>query len=199
MHINIFLEGIADIKFISDLIQYKFGKKLNKNQIIDLNGWNGIENEKQKFLENSVDGGINIVILDADDDSNNGGFIKRRNEIEELKTRLGIKFELFLFPNNKEDGDLESLLSTIINKSNAPIMDCWNSFEECISSVGKGYTIPARKTKIYAYLEVLLGKTKKDKEMIKDKSRDFLNKDHWDLQHEFLHPLKEFLAPFFEK
>jgi hypothetical protein len=197
MQVNIFVEGIADIKFISDLIQYKFYKKLSKNQIIDLNGWNGIENEKQKFLENSVDGGMNIVILDADDDSNNGGFKKRRNEIEELKARLEIKFDLFLFPNDKEDGDLESLLSTIINKSNAPIMDCWNSFEECISSVGKGYTIPARKTKIYAYLEVLLGRTKKDKEMIKDKSRDFLNKDHWDLESENLLPLINFLIKYF--
>jgi hypothetical protein len=196
MQVNIFVEGKADIKFISDIILYKFGKKLKNNQIIDLNGWNGIENEKQKFFENSFDGGINIVILDADDESNNGGFKKRKDEIEELKNRINIEFELFLFPNDKEDGDLESLLSTIINKNNSSIMSCWNSFEECISSIGKGYTIPARKTKIYAYLEVLLGRTKKDKEMIKDQNRNFLNKDHWNLESENLTPLINFISKY---
>jgi hypothetical protein len=59
--------------------------------------------------------------------------------------------------------------------------------------MGKELTIPAKKTKIYAYLEVLLGVTKKEKEKIKERERDYKNKGHWNLDSDFLIPLKEFL------
>ncbi|MDR3341410.1 MAG: hypothetical protein LBT14_01245 [Treponema sp.] len=49
------------------------------------------------------------------------------------------------------------------------------------------------KTKIYAYLEVLLGETKKEKEKIKERERDYKNNEHWNLDSEFLVPLKNFL------
>mgnify|MGYP003296751608 FL=1 len=43
------------------------------------------------------------------------------------------------------------------------------------------FTIPAKKTKIYGYLEALLGGSKKEKKMIKEKKRDYKNALHWDL------------------
>lgn len=58
---------------------------------------------------------------------------------------------------------------------------------------GNPLTIPSKKTKIYAYLEVLLGKSRKEKDLIKERSRDYLNEKHWDLHKEFLTPLKIFL------
>lgn len=44
------------------------------------------------------------------------------------------------------------------------------------------------------YLEILLGATRKEKEMIKEKKRDYLNREHWDMENNFLFPLKEFLT-----
>ena len=54
-------------------------------------------------------------------------------------------------------------------------------------------TIPAKKTKIYAYLETLLGKSKTQKKQIKDANRNYENTQHWNLDAEYLEPLKEFL------
>ena len=54
-------------------------------------------------------------------------------------------------------------------------------------------TIPAKKTKIYAYLETLLGTSKTQKKLIKDANRNYKNTQHWNLDAEYLEPLKEFL------
>lgn len=54
-------------------------------------------------------------------------------------------------------------------------------------------TIPAKKTKIYAYLETLLGKSKTQKKLIKDANRNYENTLHWNLDAKYLEPLKEFL------
>ena len=55
-------------------------------------------------------------------------------------------------------------------------------------------TVPAKKTKIYGYLEALLGASNKEKEKIKDKKRDYKNTKHWNLDSVYLNPLKEFLS-----
>ncbi|MDI9364621.1 MAG: hypothetical protein QM541_06700 [Flavobacterium sp.] len=199
MKCKIFVEGEADIKFIKDFVLNRFNKTLGKSDIVNLGGWTGIRKEVDQFLINSGpnnDEGVNVVILDADAEHNLGGFETRKAEIEAIKAELGIQFVLFLFPNNKDNGDLETLLSSIINPNNEDIFKCWASFENCISGLKKNYTIPARKTKIYAYMEVLHGTTGSEKEKVKDKNRDFNNKEHWDLENMSLNPLYNFLAPF---
>jgi len=57
-------------------------------------------------------------------------------------------------------------------------------------------TIPAKKTKIYAYLETLLGMSKSQKKLIKDANRKCENTQHWNLDAEYLEPLKEFLMKY---
>ena len=54
-------------------------------------------------------------------------------------------------------------------------------------------TTPAKKTKIYGYLEALLGESKKEKNKIKEKERNYKNASHWDLDAEYLDKLKEFV------
>lgn len=46
---------------------------------------------------------------------------------------------------------------------------------------GEALTIPAKKTKIYAYLEVLLGASKSEKKKIKEANREYINVNHWNL------------------
>ena len=60
--------------------------------------------------------------------------------------------------------------------------------------------MPVIKSKVFAYLDALLpSKNKKnDKyDLIQEKNRNYRNIQHWDLQYEYLNPLKEFLTPFF--
>lgn len=54
-------------------------------------------------------------------------------------------------------------------------------------------TIPAKKTKIYAYLETLLGDSKSLNELIKEANRKYDNSEHWNLDAEYLVGLKKFL------
>jgi hypothetical protein len=64
---------------------------------------------------------------------------------------------------------------------------------------GKRLTVPAKKSKIYAYLEALLGETREQKELIKDPKRNFSNVEHWDLDSVYLNGLKEWLGQFLEE
>jgi hypothetical protein len=67
-----------------------------------------------------------------------------------------------------------------------------------MTNTGK-FTTPARKTKIYAYLEALLDDSDAQKEKIKERKRDYRETRHWDIAatNPVLKPLKDFLDPFF--
>ena len=111
-----------------------------------------------------------------------------------------MEFELFLLPNDKDAGALEDLLENIINPDNQPVMNCWQTYEGELAKVRiptktpPTLTIPAKKTKIYAYLETLLGKTRSQKELIKDRNRNYETPQHWNLDAEYLESLKRFLV-----
>ena len=139
-------------------------------------------------------GGINLVIFDADNN-----FETRRASILEWKKQNGLEFELFLLPNNQNKGELEDLLENIINPNNRPILDCWEKYEKELVTIhieGRTpppLTTPAKKTKIYGYLEALLFESESDKKKIKEREREYHNALHWNLDAENLLPLKEFL------
>jgi hypothetical protein len=203
-NVKIFVEGTADKKFLEDYINYIFPDiKVSNQTIIDTGGWTNIISKKEKgediinqMQRNNADDGINLVIFDADND-----FSARKKEIEQWRTDKNLDFELFLFPNNTETGTLEDLLEKIILDKNQPIFDCWNGYERCLQSktiLGreKPLTMPAKKTKIYGYLEALLGETKKEKEQIKERERNYTNAEHWNLDADYLNTLKEFMRMF---
>lgn len=136
-----------------------------------------------------------LVIFDADSPDNNGGFAVRKKQIEDYKLALD---DIFLFPNNKDDGELETLLENIINERNKPVFECWDKYEFCLkecasTKIGKTLTIPAKKSKIYGYLEALLGHTKREKELVKDPNRNYREVEHWNLDADYLKPLKSFI------
>ena len=184
---RIFVEGIADKRFLEQLIGAHFGE-VSKDCIVDTGGYGKLLSEKtgntylKVMKRNSDDGGVNLVIFDADEDCE-----KRRAELMAWKVDTGAEFELFLLPDNKSKGELEDLLEQIINPENQPVMDCWDVYEDLLKGValpwkdGVALTIPAKKTKIYAYLEVLLGGSKSEKKKIKEANRDYTNANHWNL------------------
>ena len=109
----------------------------------------------------------------------------------------GVSSELFLFPNHQDDGTIEDLLENIIAPANQSILDCWTTYERCIQKIeGKKLTIPAKKSKIYTYLECLLPNTNSGKKLAKDKNRDFRNNEHWEignLENPYIKAIKSFL------
>lgn len=198
--IRIFVEGVADVKFLSDYISYIFPEfeHVKKESIIDCSGWTNNREKSENLMKQNTDNeGSNLVIFDADDD-----FDKRREKLMKWKEEANLSFELFLFPDNKSNGSLEDLLEKCILERNQPIFDCWTGYEKCLQSKHiegreKPLTIPAKKTKIYGYLEALLENTNTEKEKIKERKRDYTNPDHWNLDSEALNPLKEFLDMLF--
>ena len=199
---QIIVEGDADKKFFEDYYYHIFGEKAPKDSIThpgkdsDTGGYQKLRSEDSigAMRQNTDMGGINLVIFDADEDTE-----ARRSELLVIKEEFGVEFELFLLPNDKDAGALEDLLENIINPNNQPVMDCWQTYEGELEKVRiptktpPTLTIPAKKTKIYAYLETLLGKSKTQKKLIKDANRNYENTQHWNLDADYLESLREFL------
>ena len=198
---RIFVEGDADKKFLCDYYHHLFHDKAPKNSIIHTGeleektgGYKKLTNEVniREMRINSDQSGINLVIFDADEDIE-----ARRAELLAIKKKFDVEFELFLIPNNKEAGALEDLLESIINPNNQSIFECWKHYEQELVTLDipdrtpPPLTTPAKKTKIYGYLEALLFKNQK--EQIKEKKRNYENALHWNLDAEYLEPLKKFL------
>lgn len=148
-------------------------------------------------------GGKNIVVFDADTPNNNGGFNKRQKELLDKGKDLGLEFDLFLWPDNQHDGDVEVLMESIARKDLYPeIFDCFCKFEHCMSQRKneKGevfYSLPNRKGKLYTYFNSLpISNTKKNKFGRGDWRWN--DTDIWNLNAESLTPIKEFLLRNFQ-
>jgi len=191
----IYVEGSDDEKFIKDFL---FFLKINKFKINNIGGWNKILNENEKlvivneFQKNTFNGGINLIIFDADDDLN-----KKNVILDKIKKESNIEFETFLFPNNSESGTLETLLEKIINPKNSTIFECWNSLTSCIDAIKsnniKLLSKPSLKSKIQVYNEVLLPSNSTNQKKALEHKRDYSNSEIWDLSSKNLEPLKNFL------
>ena len=201
---RIFVEGDADKKFLSDYYHHLFQERVPQYSINHTGDLKGDKTGGYKKLSDEINiremrintdqGGVNLVIFDADKDIE-----ARRKELEAVKEQYHVEFELFLLPNNQDTGELEDLLENIINPNNRPIMDCWEDYEkelvklEIPGRTPPPLTTPAKKTKIYGYLEALLGDSNTQKELIKEVNRNYGNTLHWNLDAEYLEPLKGFL------
>lgn len=193
---TIYVEGIADVRFLSQYIHHLFGIMVPKERIVKLDGWTNLKGTtwQQRMRAITDKGGTNIVIIDADKDID-----ARRSDVLSWKEENALEFELFLLPNNQDTGALEDLLENIINPNNRPIFDCWENYEkelvtlDILGRTPPPLTTPAKKTKIYGYLEALLGESNTQKELIKEINRNYENTQHWNLDAEYLEPLKEFI------
>ncbi|EMH28939.1 hypothetical protein HMPREF1423_01150 [Helicobacter pylori GAM270ASi] len=154
------------------------------------------------------------IIFDADikkeNQESDAGFDNKLKHIYEKFKEKGIDFlkeQIFLFPNNQDDGDLETLLLEIAKHDE--FLKCFEGYLECIKS--KEHYKPIkniRKNMLYAYLEALglenLTKTNigvfDDKGKIKEKHKEEYEKlkEAIDFNSNSLIPLKNFLGQFAE-
>lgn len=203
---RIFIEGKGNEEnFIEQFINYIWPNHVNEFSIITVGGWTKLNLAKSQFVENTDFGGKNIVIFDADDtdkDPDNGGFTLRKAKIElELS---GVDYRLFLFPDNQNEGDFEILLEQSINQNHNRILECFKNYESCLASYinpdtnEKIYKIPARKSKMYSYIDSF-HKTKKENERMKKGDWLFYKPEIWDLNNATIQHLKDFLLNIFNE
>ncbi|GAA7121906.1 DUF3226 domain-containing protein [Helicobacter pylori] len=167
------------------------------------------------------------IIFDADkkeSQESDAGFDNKLEHIREKFKEKGIDFpreQIFLFPNNQDDGDLEDLLLEIANHKE--FINCFESYLDCIKKTEHYKPIKnIRKNKWYAYLEALglekffqytwdtEKKNNEKKLIIDDKDggeieiKDQYKKDYKklteviDFDSKSLNPLKNFLRQFAE-
>lgn len=170
-------------------------------EIVCVGGKDNLSKHEVKLAEHESDTEVNLIIFDADTPTTGGGYSKRLNEIEEtinLMEDCLNKSEIFLFPNNKDDGILENLLEQIINPEHRCLLEYFATYEQSLAShkdeYGKDkYETPDQKTRMFAYISAFK-KTHKQREHFKNKGDwMFNNPQFWNLNAEALQPLKDFL------
>jgi len=185
---KIYTEGVADIKFIKDFVAEHFDTDIPDDLFHLLKSWNGYKTDGHPIAsiqENFDAGKQTILILDADN-----SFAQRNKDVIKDFENYKMPIHLFLFPNNAHEGCLENMLCEIAVERK--LFNCFEAYQACIA----GYQMPTIKDKIYAYLDALL--IVKDKSQAQFASRNYRNPAHWNLQHEYLSPLHQFLEPFFK-
>jgi len=203
------VEGKADATFLRDcLIQLYtkivIEKETKKEKILRLNndlikiqiagGYTAITGNFKVNIRESYDSKYEILIIqDADNsEKENGGVEKRNIYLEKFKKEMGISFETFLFPNNKEDGNLETLLLQIVNKEKFDkAMDCFQKYANCVKEITYNddfrTELLADKSRIFCYFRTYNGiKNAKEENRIFDS-------DYWNFSSEYIKPFESFL------
>ncbi len=215
-NILILLEGKADMSFIRDYLKHIYKDKIKDNNSTNLlNSTNTISlilNQTKIKIE--VVGGVSkiidnlrakiqeykdaeykiLIIQDADDtkkDKKEGGYEQRRKKIAELEKELDTKLQLFLFPNNKDDGDLEKLLLKIANNEKlSSVINCYQKYADCVSEITKNQKLQESlledKNKVFTYFRVYT-----DMQKAKEENRTYTT-DLWELDNNELNELRNF-------
>lgn len=163
--ILIYTEGKSDRNFLGWYLN--FLKCQDHFDMLDIEGKDKLISgefpEKIKKILNNKDQAYKqvCIIFDADikkeNQESDAGFDNKLKHIREEFKEKGIDFpreQIFLFPNNQDDGDLETLLSEIANHKE--FINCFESYLDCIKK--KEHYKPIkniRKSMWYAYLEAL--------------------------------------------
>lgn len=209
---HIFLEGKADLLWISMLLEQRLGFTIQlnlddltakgKNDKVEVSIYNlsrkgnfgGLDSKKitslMKEIQSLLSKGINsLVIIDCDTPEHKhppGGYALRKSYFD----GFDVKFGLFLVPNNSSDGNLESLLSSVIAMDGRPFYDCLDCYFKCIRKIGDAAPEYFRennisKMKMSIYQSLMTGKSAN--------AGLTGNAALWDLNAKELEPLLEFL------
>ncbi|KAA6499001.1 hypothetical protein EPC84_01635 [Helicobacter pylori] len=206
--ILIFVEGPSDKVFLEVYLYFLEDFPIKNFKVKDVKGK---DNLSKRLLEiEKYDKTLIIFDANKDYESNKKEILtvvsKRKQTISEE--------QIFLFPNNQDDGDLETLLLEIAKHDE--FLKCFEGYLECIKSKEHHEPIKnIRKNMLYAYLEVFelqkffqykwdTNNKKQEKCLIDDKGKiKEKNKEEYeklkeviDFNSKSLIPLKDFLGQF---
>ncbi len=144
----IFVEGPSDRLFLEVYLLYLYFQEKFPIKNFKVQNVNGKDNLSKRLPEiEKYD--KTLIIFDADKN-----YESNKKEILKVVSKTTILEEqIFLFPNNQDDGDLETLLLKIAKHEE--FINCFESYLDCIEK--KEHYKPIkdiRKNMLYAYLEV---------------------------------------------
>jgi hypothetical protein len=196
------VEGVADQRFISQYISQvtKGSILINDNSFLRIDtNLEGFINRTmfQAQLQKALDEGKSVIaILDAD-----FVYTQRLDKLQQM-VEVNLLTDFFLLPFNRprQEKDiysnvynLETLLINLCHEDHHDINQCHNRYVECLLGTGKELQLPDEKIKLYAYSALLNKRTDRNIDPAHEKSRNYLDQTQWNLNHEALNPLKEFL------
>ncbi|MCQ2746848.1 hypothetical protein JT084_03120 [Helicobacter pylori] len=142
--ILIFVEGPSDKVFLEVYLYFLEDIPIKNFKVKDVTGK---DNLSKRLLEiEKYD--KTLIIFDADKD-----YESNKKEILSKTQQKITEEQIFLFPNNQDDGDLETLLLEIAKHDD--FLKCFEGYLECIKSKEHHEPIKnIRKNMWYAYLEL---------------------------------------------
>jgi len=178
--------------FVRHMATLVYAGNSKEIEIVGTGGYTNLDQFAVQMQRN-IDNGIkNLVIFDADFPKE-GGFEKRQAELLNLKEKEKVDFELFLFPNNQDDGTFEHLLEHLATEEHKGLLECFEGYESCIRGRNNPkYVSPDQKAKMYAYVSTQTDPN--DIKMFKKGDWRFNQTDLWNLDVDYLTPLKDFLS-----
>lgn len=214
--ILIFVEGPSDKVFLEVYLYFLEDLPIKNFKVKDVTGKDKLPKRSLEIEQYAK----TLIIFDADKD-----YESNKKEILTVvsKTKQTISEEqIFLFPNNQDDGDLETLLLEIAKHKE--IIQCFKRYLKCIECKYIGIKEHheliknIRKNMLYAYLEVFelqkffqyewdINNKKNEKKIIiddkgkiKEKHKEKYEKlkEVIDFNSKSLIPLKNFLGQFAE-
>lgn len=190
-------ESLLHLKLsLSKTLIENLGYNISSNKVEFVNGYKNLVNVIPTIKARCAEGGKVVIIFDADSLGNNGGYETRKKEIEEVLGENNAQAELFLFPNNEEDGDFETLLEHLIQKEkHTQMLDCYADYETCL---GNDYVHPNLKGKIFTYISAMKMSSSKRRKLGNGEWM-FDNAEYWSLESDYLKPLKAFLQQHYSK
>ena len=176
----ILVEGHTDKDFFELYCKYL---KLNIKKY-DIISVNGKDNLKKRV--DLVKGNKNyLIVFDADYNYDNS-----KANIENQISQMNIpkeNYDIFLLPNNKDNGDIETLIENIALHKD--VLNCFEGYKKCINgliSKNNNIKLPPKKSKVFAYMESFGFKN-----TIKPKEFDL--SPYVNFEDKYLEPLKNFL------
>ncbi len=197
--VRIITEGFESVFIKKILIHMGFDSELFS--VIESGGWTKLELLKPILNEYSDQGDKIVIIYDADGTYNGGGFDSRKEALREIIRIIGVNAEIFLFPNDTDDGDFESLLVKVAINTRQGVFECFNEYEKCVSSLNtedEKFITPLRKSRIFAYLETIPESNNRKEKERKNSTHFYDDPKYWDFNADGLDRLKSFLTLRFE-
>ncbi|MCQ2295840.1 MAG: hypothetical protein MJZ45_00390 [Bacteroidales bacterium] len=177
--------------FITTLLKY-LGIEASSFEICWVDGKDNLIKNEVKFRENTLMGGRNIIIFDADTPSTGCGYTATRERILSTFPDDVIIDDLYLFPHNHDDGIFENLLEDLALKDvHSKFFDCFNDYELCL---GDKYVSPDLKGKLHTYMSAQKSLSNTQRKALGSGQCLFDDKRFWNFDVVELQPLKDFLA-----
>ena len=201
------VEGITDVALVKYIcVVYHIIEKFNNFKengnyyvfndlvIINLEGQDKL-NKVLSFLKTEENEIEKMGILQDADTSFQDSLDAIKLEIENSEIDKS-KIEYFLTPNNKDVGDLETLLLSTLNKEKIPQLQCFQTYKDCLNKHIDIKTKAMDKAELYSY--TMFAKDGKKTYIPKDSFMYKPNKRYndtglWDLSKDEFQPLIRFV------